>query len=327
MDLHEPWLVAVWPGMGRVALGAGGYLIEKLDVEFLAELPPGQHFDLERVEIKRGIVVPGRLPRSRFYGWKNPNGGRDLVIFVGEAQPNSRSYDFCGGLLRVARSFGITRVLTFAAMVTSAHPSADSRVFAIATSRPLLAEVGRLRQGLPTLERGEITGLNGTLLAAAAEQGLAGVGLLGELPQIATNVPYLKASGAVLDLFCEMGGVELDLGDLHKRAASIEKGLIDIVDRLQNLVKSKGDSEPPPSWLPQEIDTSDTGEIDELEHDDDDEPESRIAQLSPEELARIEALFQDASADREKALELKQELDRCGVFKDFEDRFLDLFAG
>lgn len=324
MDLHEPWLVAVWPGMGRVALGAGGYLIEKLDVEFLAELPAGQHFDLERVEIKRGIVVPGRLPRSRFYGWKNPSGGRDLVIFVGEAQPNSRSYEFCGGLLRVARSFGIARVLTFAAMVTSAHPSTDSRVFAIATTRPLLAEVGRLRQGLPTLERGEITGLNGTLLAAAAEQGLSGIGLLGELPQIATNVPYLKASGAVLELFCEMAGVELDLGDLHKRAQSIEKGLIDIVDRLQNLVRSKGENEAPPSWLPQEIDTSDTGEVEDL--DDDDEEESKLAQLSPEALARIEALFQDASADREKALELKQELDRCGVFKDFEDRFLDLFA-
>ena len=29
--------------------------------------------------------------------------------------------------------------------------------------------------------------------------------------------------------------------------------------------------------------------------------------------------------DRAKAIELKQELDRLGVFKDYEDRFLDLF--
>jgi len=29
--------------------------------------------------------------------------------------------------------------------------------------------------------------------------------------------------------------------------------------------------------------------------------------------------------DRSKALELRQELDRLSVFKDYEDRFLDLF--
>jgi hypothetical protein len=32
-----------------------------------------------------------------------------------------------------------------------------------------------------------------------------------------------------------------------------------------------------------------------------------------------------AAKDRSKAFELKQELDRLGVFKEYEDRFLDLF--
>jgi hypothetical protein len=36
-------------------------------------------------------------------------------------------------------------------------------------------------------------------------------------------------------------------------------------------------------------------------------------------------LFERAVKDRSKAFELKQELDRLGVFKDYEDRFLDLF--
>jgi hypothetical protein len=40
---------------------------------------------------------------------------------------------------------------------------------------------------------------------------------------------------------------------------------------------------------------------------------------------RIEELFTQAATDRSKAYELKQELDRLGVFKDYEDRFLDLF--
>ena len=40
---------------------------------------------------------------------------------------------------------------------------------------------------------------------------------------------------------------------------------------------------------------------------------------------RIENLFAAAAKDRSQAFELKQELDRLGVFKDYEDRFLDLF--
>ena len=40
---------------------------------------------------------------------------------------------------------------------------------------------------------------------------------------------------------------------------------------------------------------------------------------------RINRLFTQAAKDRSKAFELKQELDRLGVFKEYEDRFLDLF--
>jgi hypothetical protein len=39
----------------------------------------------------------------------------------------------------------------------------------------------------------------------------------------------------------------------------------------------------------------------------------------------IEELFDEVSRDRSKAYELKRELDRLEVFKDYEDRFLDLF--
>lgn len=47
--------------------------------------------------------------------------------------------------------------------------------------------------------------------------------------------------------------------------------------------------------------------------------------LSPADRQRIEQLFEQSAHDRSKAFELKQELDRHGVFKEYEDRFLDLF--
>ena len=35
--LNKPWLVAVWPGMGHVAISAGYYLMAKLGMHRLAE--------------------------------------------------------------------------------------------------------------------------------------------------------------------------------------------------------------------------------------------------------------------------------------------------
>ncbi len=49
------------------------------------------------------------------------------------------------------------------------------------------------------------------------------------------------------------------------------------------------------------------------------------ARLGESDIERIEGLFDQAEKDRSKAFELKQELDRLGVFKEYEDRFLDLF--
>jgi hypothetical protein len=48
-------------------------------------------------------------------------------------------------------------------------------------------------------------------------------------------------------------------------------------------------------------------------------------QLSREEKALLERLFDQAEKDRSKAFELKRELDRLNAFKHYEDRFLDLF--
>ena len=45
----------------------------------------------------------------------------------------------------------------------------------------------------------------------------------------------------------------------------------------------------------------------------------------PEDLKRIEHLFEQSRQSRKRAYELKAELDRLGVFKEYEDRFLDLF--
>jgi len=43
--LNHPWLVAVWPGMGNVAITAGYYLLAKLGMHVIAEYEAADLFD------------------------------------------------------------------------------------------------------------------------------------------------------------------------------------------------------------------------------------------------------------------------------------------
>ncbi len=308
VPLRNPWLVAVWPGMGGVAQISGSYLVRQLAAQALAELDPRGFFELQSIAVKGGLVQPGELPHSVFYVWRDPRGVRDVLVMLGDRQPNSDGFRYCEALLEIAAKLGVERVFTFAAMATPIHPTAAPRVFAVATRRELLLEL--TRESITLLTEGEVTGLNGVFLAAAAARDLPAIGLLGEFPFFAAPVPNPKASAAVLRVFSELSGVPLDLTELDLDAARIER---DLVRHLEGLQRAAQLTAPPP-------------EAGEEEHETRSAPRApRRRTLSPQVQERIEALFAQAKLDRSKALELKAELDRRHLFARYENRFLDLF--
>lgn len=307
--LRNPWLVAVWPGMGGVAQIAGTYLVRQLGAQPVAELDPGSFFELQSITVKNGLVQPGELPRSVFYAWRDPAGKRDLLVMLGDRQPSSDAYRYAQALLEIASKYQVERVFTFAAMATPIHPTSDPRVFAVCTDSMLLPELGS--DGITLLEEGEITGLNGVFVAAASARGLPGVCLLGEFPFFAAPVPNPKASAAVLEIFSRLSGVEIDLKEIRADARKIERSLVQHLEGLQRAAQlaahAAEESAEPEEGIPHV------------------EPEPQEPPVAPEVVRRIERLFRQARADRSKALDLKAELDRQNLFKRYEDRFLDLF--
>jgi uncharacterized protein len=302
ISLNKPWLVAVWPGLGQVALSAGYYVLAKLGMHYIAEFSPLELFEMEHVEVKDGLVQLGRLPRSRFFVWKGPPEAHDIVIFLGEAQPPLGRLAFCQKLVEFAKKLDVRRVFTFAAMATSMDLDDPSRVFGAATDDEGLKELKRF--DVEILTDGQIGGLNGVLLGVAANNGLRGTCLLGEMPRVVANLPFPKASHAVLSTFTKMAGIKIDLTELSEQAESVNGQLRELFARLQAEMqqRAEGGEESDVPVIPP--------------------PEE---QLAPEDKERIGTLFEQARNDRSKAYELKRELDRLDVFKEYEDRFLDLF--
>ncbi|WLD13056.1 PAC2 family protein [Planctellipticum variicoloris] len=309
VKLHHPWMIAVWPGMGHVAINAGFYLAAKLDMRVFAEFSPRELFDIEHVDVEQGVIRPARLPRSRLFVWRDPAEKRDLVLFIGEAQPPAGKRSFCRSLTEFAQTLGIERIFTFASMATQMHPQHHSRVFVAATDQPTLSEL--LDQPVEVLEEGHIGGLNGVLLGEAAAAGLHGACLLGEIPHIFSQLPFPGGSVAVLKVFSGLTGIPLDLAEMQEQAHEFGEKLGEVLAKVEEAQQEAGEDE---------SDEEEESEITAPEPEAEPEPK-----LSPSDEQRVEALFAEADKDRSKAYVLKQLLDRLDVFADYEDRFLDLF--
>jgi hypothetical protein len=111
----------------------------------------------------------------------------------------------------------------------------------------------------------------------------------------------------VLRVFSGIADIAIDLAELDHQAREMEPMHVEHLRRLQAAAEaaSRGQNEQ------------------EVEGEEWRKPKSD--EISPHLKARIETLFAKAHQDRSKALELKAELDRHGVFRRYEDRFLDLF--
>lgn len=213
--LNTPILVAAWPGVGNVALKAAGYLVEKLGAEPFASIDSQTYFEPAGIFVEHNLIQQPRLPQSQFYYWRHPKGGQDLIIFVGEAQPGQKSYEFARVVVDFAHGLGVEVIYTFAAALVSTPPDAP-RVWAAVTHSPLaegLRQFGVVLQG-----DFFVAGMNGLLLGVAREKGLQGVCLLGECLRFLPQVENPAASLALLRVLTGVLGLEVDFQELESQA-------------------------------------------------------------------------------------------------------------
>ncbi|MDA7857927.1 PAC2 family protein [bacterium] len=302
VELRDPYMIAAWPGMGHVALRAATYLKEKLGAVEFGEIEPSTFFSPSEVSIRNNLVQMPKFPRSKFYYWKSDTSSNDLIIFTGEAQPPlEKEYELATKVLDVAQKYGARRIYTFAAAPVPSHHTRMPGVWGVATSQELIENLKEYDVVL--MSDGHITGMNGLLLGVAKERNFEGVCLLGEIPYYTTQIENPKSSRVILEVLAKMLGIKIDMSGLQSNAKRIEEEL----DRILGYLK--------PQQQP-------------ITTDDFEKMKKDIRTLSgiPDSAKdKIEKLFKETKRDLSKANELKEELDRWSLYKQYEDRFLDLF--
>lgn len=296
--------------MGNVAVIAAGYLADQLNAEPLVDFPSEPYFDASEVEVKEGVLQPIDMPAAAFFRWKNPGRGRDLILFISNAQPSTNTLRYSRDLLDVVAQYNVERVVTFASLAAGINPSDLPKVFGVATTQSTLDELRSVE--VPPVDIGQIGGMNGLILAVAAQRGLDGFCLLAEIPFFAIRIPNPKAARAALSVFTILSAIDISLETLDNQSVLVDKALLEAMERAER--SREADDEPFTSSEP-----------DVQMPAPESKPKPAEPTLSPADRERIEKLFEGAKDDMGQAIRLKNELDRLGVFKQYEGRFLDLF--
>lgn len=313
--LKHPQLLVAWPGMGYVASKTVSYLVDALGAERFAFINPGNYFSPTSVVVEDSVVEIPPLPASNFYCWRNPYSGTDLIFFIGDAQPPPHlQIRMAREVIGLAINMGVFRTWTFAAAPAAIQHKDESRIWGVANCVALKDYL--VENGIPLLEIGHISGLNGLLLGVEEPGKIPGICLLGEIPYYTVNLENPRAALSILRLLETLLSIRIDFLPLEDDINNFDLEITRIGKKAQETMETfihpEEGREGPPGYMEEGVEEED-------EEEEEDKPLPEPARK------RIEELFRQVRFDPLKAAALKEELDRWGVYHLYEDRFLDLF--
>ncbi len=302
--LKSPIFICAWPGMGEVAYKTALFLKEALDLKVFAKLEAQGFFKPQAVIVEKGIIELPTIPAGFFYYKKfSPS---DILLFLGEAQPPlEKAEDLAKEIIKYVKRFKVKMLISFAAKPEAIDHKSDSSIWISATSAKIIENFRSY--SLKILQQGQITGLNGLILGVAKRQKIEGVCFLAEIPFYTVQIENPKATLKILEILNDYLNLRLNLTPIIERAKFVEEE----VDKLISYIKGE---------IPQEGLPLSEEDIEKIKKD-----LAAYTKLPQSAREKIEKLFEEAKRDISKAREFKEELDRWNVYKEYEDRFLDLF--
>jgi proteasome assembly chaperone (PAC2) family protein len=300
---RAPVLIAGWPGMGQVGLGACDYLRQQLKATLFARIDVSAYHQPDALTVEDGLGRMPDPPKQDLYYTSEP----PLFIFEGESQPAGEpGFRLAAELLDLVHRHGAETVFTGAAYAMPVSFRQRPEIYGAATDESLKSKFAAL--GVKPLKEGHISGLNGLLLGLSAQRGMPAACLLATMPHYAIEAPNPKASRALIQVFQRILNTSVDMAEIDDAVRSADRMFKDFESKVNEAIQQ----------LKQNLGARAEGH----------EGEAQETEERPEPSAlmeRVEQLFEEAQHDRAKALILKQELDRWGLFHLYEDRFLDLF--
>ncbi len=226
VKLDNPVLIEGLPGIGNVGKIAVDFLVEELKAKKM--------FSFFSYRFPHSVFVNEdnlvEMPKIEVYYKKfKDKKKKDLLLLTGDIQPidEESCYSFCEEILKLAKKFGCTEVVTTGGIGLQKVPE-KPRVYCTSNDEALLKSY--VKKGI-LVERdifgvvGPIVGVSGLLIGLGKKRGVKGVALLAET---FGHPIYLGIKGAneLLKVLEEKFNLGINLKKLSKEIIRLEKEIM-----------------------------------------------------------------------------------------------------
>jgi proteasome assembly chaperone (PAC2) family protein len=260
IELRDPVMVAAfrgWNDAGDAASFAAQHLGRSWRSKKFAWIDPEEFFDFQsvrpQVKLTDGVTRQISWPSNEFFAAHLDGAPHDIMVLVG-TEPNLRWRRFAGLVADVAKTHGVSLVITLGALLADVPHSRPTQITGTAISSELVSRLGlkRSRYEGPT-------GIVGVLHDACGKAGIDSASLWAAVPHYLAVNPNPKAALALVEKTVALVGAPVAIDELARATTSYEEQVSEMVAsdedvqayvRLLEQRADEGDEEIDPSNLP-----------------------------------------------------------------------------
>ncbi|MFN3550710.1 MAG: PAC2 family protein [Endomicrobiia bacterium] len=327
--LTNPYIICGWPGIGLIGHYVVNYIISQIKPEIFAEIDYKEYIIPHNAVVENGIIYDMPQIQNKIFYHKiksKPYSEQDFLLFLGDIEPSLYNMqNFANDLLSFFQLFNPKLIITFCGLPSNILHTDEPSFYIAKTNNNLEIKIKNEELlGLKPLTFGIIEGMNGLILSKAKEYEIDGVCIIGEIPfytidminpKVCYKILYFLKENFLFNISFEK--IQQDIISLDERIKSTFTDLNEkaqmLLSQIQNTTKNDKKN------LYYKTTENSLGLTFE-------ELKKKIKFSLPESAKnKINELFKLASENISYAKQLKEELDKWGVYKEYEDRFLSLF--
>ena len=232
--LKDALLIEGLPGIGHVGRLAAEHLVHEFKGEKFLELfcydfPP-------QVLVKDDGTIEYMC--AEFYARREP---KPMIVVLGNTQALSQigQYHLAEEIVKIGIEYGANFVYTLGGFGVG-KLCEEVKVYGATTSKEL-AEKLKEHDILFRTDGGGIVGAAGLMLMFADLNGIPGICLMGETPGYLIDP---NAAKAVLEKFCKLENIEINMEELEKRAKGMEQ-FIEKIKKFEEEMLKAAQAKPP----------------------------------------------------------------------------------
>ncbi len=328
--LTNPYIICGWPGMGMIGHYIVNHIISQIKPEIFAEIDYKEYIIPHNAIVENGIIydIPQIQNKIFYHKIKSKYYEQDFLLFLGDVEPSLYNMqNFANDLISFFKPFNPKLIMTFSGFPSNILHTDEPLLYVAQTNNSVDVKIKNEESlKLKPLTFGLIEGMSGIILSKAKEFEIEGICIIGEIPfytidminpRVCYKILYFLKETFLFNISFEK--IQQDIISMDER---IKSTFIDLNEKAQMLLSQLQDSnkDNKKNLYYKAKTTNDSSELtfEELK--------KKIKFSLPESAKnKINELFKLSSEDISYAKQLKEELDKWGVYKEYEDRFLSLF--